>query len=618
MWRPCSALLLVALLAGTATAQGEVANVRAAAAEQERAQLTTLLGVAGTTFEKAKACQRLAVIGDASSVSSIAPLLFDPELSDYARTALEQIPGEAASEALIAAIHQLREPAAAEAIDAQHRERLLIGLLHSLGRRSGESAQRLLAEIAAAADASPAVLATATRALAALEPSAQATETAPPADLAKLLQSPEPRSFRRGLQQARQQGAAAAAVLAEQLPQLPPPRQSALLVVLADLGDDSVVPEIEPLAKSADDEVAATAWETLADLGGLQDSAGRGAAGLAAALARPAIAPRVMAALGSAENPQLDAQVKSTIQKLAEGQQTPEPTVAIGLFKYAVARQLSDLAEPLLQIAQSHADPVVTAAAIRAAGSLVSLDELARLLLTSEQLAQRAPEGPLALAASEALQRATVRMPPDEVAEVIAGLLADAQGARKAMLLEQLALVGGERALEVVAEMARSSDLGDVDLATRVLGQWLSADAADVLSDLAANLNHPAYRLRSLRGYLRLGRQFDMPPEQRTELATRAYQLADRDEERTLALEILLRFPTPEGLKWLADTSGRNRELNEPQRQEVNRVLLQVAEYVARQQPQRYAAVLQKVGLQQLPEVIQSELLQLTEPAEPR
>src|SRR5690606_2156728 len=135
--------------------------------------------------------------------------------------------------------------------------------------------------------------------------------------------------------------------LAEQLPQLPPPRQSALLVVLADLGDDSVVPAIEPLAESEDDDVAATAWETLGSLGELQDSADRAAAGLAAALARPTIAPRVLAALGSAENPQLDAQVKSAIQKLADGQQTPEPTGAIGLFQYAVTRQLNDVAEPL-------------------------------------------------------------------------------------------------------------------------------------------------------------------------------------------------------------------------------------------------------------------------------
>lgn len=618
MWRPCSALLLLTLLAGVGIAQSEVARSPAAAIEQERAALTTLLGAVGTTYEKAKACQRLAVIGDAASVPAITPLLFEPELSGYARTALEQIPGDAAGEALTAAIDQLRQPAAAETIEPQQRERLLIGLLHSAGRRLGESARPLLTQIADAADASPAVRATAARALAALEPAAQPEETAPSADLAKLLQASEPRSFRLGLQQARQQGSAAAAVLAEQLPQLPPPRQAALLVVLADLGDEAVITAIEPLAESADDEVAATAWETLAALGGLQASAERAAAGFAAALARATIAPRVLAALGSAENQQLDAQVQSAVRELAAGQPTAEPGVAIGLFDYAVARQLTDLTEPLLQIAKTRADTAVAAAAIRAAGSLAPLDQLAALLLTSEQLAQRAPDGPLARAASEAVQRATVRMPPDEVANVIAGLLKDAQGARKTMLLEQLAYVGGARALEVVAEIARSSDLADVDLATRVLGQWLSTDAAAVLSDLAANLNHPAYRLRSLRGYLRLGRQFDLPPAQRTELATRAYQLADRDEERALAIDILLRFPTPEGLRWLVDMGAHNRDLNEPQRQEIYRVLLQVAEYIAREQPQRYAAVLQAVDLQPLPEVLQTDLLRLTEPAESR
>ncbi len=619
MWRPCLALMFVALLVAGATAQGDAARTN-----QERAELTAVLGAAGTTFEKAKACQRLAVIGDASSVPAIAPLLLDPQLSGYARTALEQIPGEAATEALVAAVEILHGSAAVEgvgagqgAVDAQQRERLLIGLIHSLGRRSNESPHPLLAEIAAATDASAAVRDTAAQALGTRE-AAAAPEAVPPAELATLLRSADGRMFRHGLQQARLQDDSATAVLAEQLPQLQPPRQIAVLIALADLGDSSIINAIEPLTKSEDDEVAATAWESIVTLGGLREAADRAAEVFQTAIDRPAIAPRLLNALARADVASIDSQVQSTVRELAEDKQTLESPVAIGLFDYAVARELSDVTEPLLQIAQSQSEPAVAAAAMRAAGSLATIDGLARLLAASEQLSQQAPEGPLALAAAESLQRATVRMPPDEVADVIAGLLAEAEGARKALLLEQLAYVGGERALEVVADIARSTDLADVDLATRVLGQWLSTDAADVLSELAENLNHPAYRLRTLRGYLRLGRQFDMPPEQRTELATRAYQLAERDEERTLALEILLRFPTPEGVRWLADMSGGNRDLNGPQRQEVNRVLLQVAGYVAREQPERFAAVLQAVDLQQLPEVLQSELLQLTEPAETR
>lgn len=82
-------------------------------------------------YAKAKACQRLAVSGDHSAVPALAALLTDPQLSHYARYALEPMPDPAAAEALRAALGKVKG-------------RLLVGVINSLGqRRDAQSVEAL-------------------------------------------------------------------------------------------------------------------------------------------------------------------------------------------------------------------------------------------------------------------------------------------------------------------------------------------------------------------------------------------------------------------------------------------------------------------------------------------
>jgi HEAT repeat protein len=73
-------------------------------------------------YARAKACQRLAVIGDGSAAPALAPLLTDPQLSHYARTALEPLPDASADDALRAAMPLVKG-------------KVLIGVINSIGRR---------------------------------------------------------------------------------------------------------------------------------------------------------------------------------------------------------------------------------------------------------------------------------------------------------------------------------------------------------------------------------------------------------------------------------------------------------------------------------------------------
>jgi len=100
-----------------------------------------------SVYARAKACQRLAVVGDRSAVAALAPLLTDVRLSSYARFALEPLPDPAADDALRGALGKVKGT-------------LLAGVIHSIGYRRDANAITALerlrhdpdAEVARAAD----------------------------------------------------------------------------------------------------------------------------------------------------------------------------------------------------------------------------------------------------------------------------------------------------------------------------------------------------------------------------------------------------------------------------------------------------------------------------------
>ena len=149
-----------------------------------------------------------------------------------------------------------------------------------------------------------------------------------------------------------------------------------------------------------------------------------------------------------------------------------------------------------------HADPAVRSAALAALGSIVSLGDLG-ILVRRVAAPRDEAEGGVAAAA---LKEAAVRMPDrDGCAAAIAAGLGSA-GDRAGLLLETLGDVGGPKALATVAAAAASGDAPLQDAATRVLGKWMTADAAPVLLDLATTDKAGSYRGRALKGYLRIAR----------------------------------------------------------------------------------------------------------------
>jgi len=101
-----------------------------------------------SVYAKAKACQRLAVVGDKRAVPALAALLADPQLSHYARFGLEPNPDPSADDALRTALGKVKG-------------KLLAGVVNSIAQRKDIRALEALAklrqdedrEVALAADA---------------------------------------------------------------------------------------------------------------------------------------------------------------------------------------------------------------------------------------------------------------------------------------------------------------------------------------------------------------------------------------------------------------------------------------------------------------------------------
>ncbi len=120
-----SVVFLVALVAAIAGSARAADDPNASA--KSETELLAVLRSDAPTAEKAIACKNLAIYGSSEAVPDLAKLLPNPQLSSWARIALEAIPGEAVDEALRKASNSLEG-------------RLLVGTINSIGVRRDATA----------------------------------------------------------------------------------------------------------------------------------------------------------------------------------------------------------------------------------------------------------------------------------------------------------------------------------------------------------------------------------------------------------------------------------------------------------------------------------------------
>lgn len=576
------AFILAAAMAVTASsASADNPNM---SSEQEKALLAILRSDAPAA-EKAIACKKLAIYGSSDAVADLAKLLPNPQLSSWARIALEAIPGDAADEALRKASSSLEG-------------KLLVGTINSIGvRRDAGAVQSLTArledsdgEVASAAAVAlgqignQAAGESLQRALAAApvrvrnavaegyvlvaerlhaegksQAAAEIYDEIRAADVSKqriieatrgailarkqdgipllleAFRSPDKKLFQLALSTAREfPGGDIDKALAGEMARMTPQRAALLIQAMADRPDTVVLASVLEAAEQGDKQVRLSAIEALRRVGDVSclSALMAIAAGTDAELAEAA--HRTLAGL---PGDRVDARIIALLPA-AKGKNYQLLIELVG------QRRIE--AVPDLLKALNHPDQAVRGAALISLGETVPLNRLS--LLVSQVVAPKHAED--APVAARALKAASVRMPDREAcAAELAAALQRSSTTTKTTLLEILADVGGTSALETLATSAKSDDPQLQDTSSRLLGKWNSVDAAPVLLDLANSAPAEKYQVRALRGYIGLARKFAMPEKQRAAMCKQAMQAAQRTDERKLVLEVLQLHPSIDGLK---------------------------------------------------------------------
>ena len=574
--------LFVSVLTVLAGTSGYAIGGNETSREQEREQLEILRSNVPRA-DKAIACKKLAICGSASAVPDLANLLPDPQLSSWARIALEAIPDRTADEALREAADELEG-------------RLLIGMINSIGVRRDTLAvdsltsklQHQDADIASAAAVALGHIgnAAAVSSLRAALPSATADVRSAVAEgcilcaeqlhaagesvtateiydevraadvplqriieatrgailargeggiplLLDSLKSPEKKMFQLTLGTVREfPGDEIDRMLVDELARSTPDRAALMIQAMADRPDTVVLAAVLNAAVEGPQQVRLSAIDALQRVGNascfsplLKVAAGKDTDLAQAAKETLAVLP------GDGVDMMVVGRLKSAV-----GRTYPLLLELVGL------RRIDDLPD-LLQ-ALDHSTTSVRHAALFALGETLPLNRLSVLV---QQVVSAAYAEDTEVA-RQALKTASIRMPDREAcATVLAKALDESPREIKTTLLEIISDVGGTQALHTLATAAKSDSAQLQDTGSRLLGKWNSLDAVPVLLDLAKTAAQNKYRVRALRGYLGLARKFSRG-EERAEMCQVAIDTAIRPDEQKLALDVLKLRPNAHGL----------------------------------------------------------------------
>ena len=609
------ALALLVAAIGTANVFGQNSELPLQAGQDAQAETAKCLEIIQSADvadnDKAIAFKRLAVFGTKYAVPALAPILEDEKWAHYARYSLEPLPDPSVDETFRAALGKLKG-------------RLLVGVINSIGVRQDpeavEALKKLLDqddEIVAAATAALGKIAT-KEAVATLKEQLAKTSGDLKIEVADACLACADQLLLRGdkdaaldlletirkadvplfvVEAATQneilaQGEGGIALMVEQLKSdnaalrgvslraarlipgetvakallglldsVPADQQAKLLTAMADRGDAAALPAVVKAAGSDVEELRLSAIEALVSLGGADNV---GLLLKAAADDDEDISAAAKKVLVMIPGDDVDAAVVAAVAD-SQGE-------ALAVAIDAAGERRIMAASAALQKAAQSPNTEIQLAAVEALGKTVGLGELPGLI---DRLINAKNDEEKAVA-EQAVKDTVIRMPDEDAcAAKIAECMADAPAAVKVFLMERLLDISGQTALKTVVAVARSDDEAMKDNATRILGSWVSADAAPELLELAKDLKENKYKIRALRGYIRIARQLNPSEEDRMKICANTLVIAERVDEKKLVLEVLGRYPSAAALA-IAVSAADDAEIGE----NASQVALGIAEKI--------------------------------------
>ncbi|MCS7238572.1 MAG: HEAT repeat domain-containing protein [Thermoguttaceae bacterium] len=564
-----------------------VCHAEQTSTEKEVAQLVAILRSDAPYMEKLRACKRIRQLGAPAAVPALGELLFaDENLSHAARIALEAIPDPVAGRVLVDALPKLdgsRRIGAIQSLGVRRETEAVSALVPLLGSADPETAAaaaealgNIASEEATSAlmgalnEASPTVRPAVARALikaaeilqeeskqeaalkildfvssspvpdhirlAAKRAAILADRTNWSSRLAELLRG-DAGAFAVGLEVAR--SLPPVEVAKQVIPivdKTPAKRKALLLELLGDLGIKDVLPTVIQCAQSEDITLQVAAMKALGKIGDASVFPLLFTAALSGESQLSAVARESLATL---PDPVVNEKIVSALNAADEASEEAKLLILIEL---AGRRRIAEAAGPLKRLID-WPEQRVRHTAIVALAHVIEPSDLS-VLTTRLIRPQKAEDRPVL---QEAIRVVTVRaVDRERVARVLTTCLQEAPAELHPFVIEMLGLTASDTALKVMSRWVWDSRYQD--LITRILGQWMGSGAAPILLEVAEKAEDPRFRLRALRGYLRIARQFDVPAGHRLWMYAQSLRLAERDEERQLAQEGLLRMAKSMGV----------------------------------------------------------------------
>ncbi len=619
-WIPAAAVV-----AGLSTAV--VTNLQAATPPADEQKLLAVVQSDAPFFDKAKACQQLAVVGTKRAVPVLAALLSNERLAHYARFGLEPIPDPSVDAALREALATLKGS-------------LLVGVINSIGvRRDAEALGQLTTLMG---DADPAVAAAAAAAAGTIGTveaagvlrtrlgEASGDRRPPPARaclscaesllkqgkrteaialydavrnvelprhiqlsalrgaiiarqekgvplLLEKLQGKDAAAFTLALSVARElSGSTVTRRLVKALNSLPAKKRALVIQALGDRGEAEALPALLKAAAKGAQEIRVAAIRALKGIG---DASAVPVLIDAATQTEGAVAETAKATLAQLHGTAVDTALVAQLDRV----QTSARPVVIEL----VGRRGIAAAVPALRKLSEDQNDATRLAAIKALGSTIGPDDLT--FLTGRFLAAKEPADKAALL--EALKNACRRAPdPQASTQTLFASMAQASLAGKSRLLEVFSFIGGAKALSVVSAAAGEGEEELRIAAYRVLGTWPSEDAVPELLRLTAAAKTKENRTRALNAFATLVPRLGSSNQQKLAWCQEAMRAAPGDEERKPVLAALGSIPAPRALR-LAMQYVDDPILGE----DACAAAVAIAERIVRRQPKPVAQAMKQV-----------------------
>ena len=586
-----SCLAALSLLLAASPTPAAAANNHNCSPEQVR-ELVTLLKSNGPPADKALACKKLAIFGDKDAVPALASLLPDPELTSWARIALEAIPGPEADAALRNALDKVqgrvlvgvinsiavrRDPKAVSGLVKKLKSsdpQVASAAAVALGRIGGTKAAKALTESlttapeAVCTDVAQGCILCAesliaqgkrpeavelydavrvanvpwNRQLEAIRGAILARQSAGLPLLLTQLRWPDKTMYGIGLRTARElPGRDVTEALAAELLRCSPDRQSYLLLAIADRSDDAVLPTVLQAAASGPQSLRLTAVGVLDRLGNVSSLPV-----LLTVASDPdaELAQAAVAALARLPGNEVDADLLSRLPA-ATGKNRQVLVLLAG-------QRHIDRALPDVVSSANDSDADVRTAAIQTIGILgtdAQASALVKVLQGTKDVKER---GDIEMALLAISGRSGARSVP-----ALVPLARNDDSALRIIALHVLASSGGPDALAAVQAAVQDKDETVQDEAVRTLSTWPNnwpddSSVAQPLLALAKSDAKTSHQVLALRGYLQyVNANKQLQNDDKVSKVTDVLSLIKRPEEKRLAIAAVGAVPAPGALALL-------------------------------------------------------------------